>query len=156
MAQTNAPPPLSIDNLPENIGDIAFDPQLDDSTFVLGNPNIVLQYYNTRSYYKDHKKEILTYFKSKYNPPADTSKQNGYLTIRFIINVKGQTGRFRLYELDTNYQPRPFSATISQQLLQLTKTLQGWEPATYKNKAYDSYQYITFKISKGQIAGIAP
>jgi len=155
-AQPHLPPPLSADNFPANVGDFAFDPTIDDTNFVLGNPNIVFQYYNTRSYYLNNKRKIETYFKNNYHAPASASDQNGYLTIRFIININGKTGRFRLYELNADYQPHPFSKAISEQLLQLTKSIDGWEPAKYKEKLYDSYQYITFKLNKGAIVCITP
>ncbi|MBO9202174.1 MULTISPECIES: hypothetical protein [Niastella] len=145
-----------VDSFPLNTGDIAFNATLDDSTFSLCNPRTVFQYYNTDSYYKQHKREIEHYFKSHYHPTIQTARETGYLTIRFIINCKGQTDRFRLYELNADYQPYQFDTGISSQLLKLTKELRGWQPAVYKNKIYDSYQYITFKLTKGAIECILP
>ena len=145
-----------VDTFPPNTGDIAFNATLDDPSFTVCNPQIVLQYYNTASYYKEHKREIEHYFKSNYHPGTEREDQSGYLTIRFIINCSGQTGRFRMYELDTGYKPFTFHSAISDQLMKLTKNLQGWQPATYKGKIYDSYQYITFRLKKGAIECISP
>jgi hypothetical protein len=146
----------SVDSFPENTGDIAYNAALDDSSFTLCNSKVVFQYYNTASYYKDHKRAIEHYFKSHYHPTAPTTRETGYLTIRFIINCSGKTDRFRVYELDANYQPFQFDKSISSQLLKLTKELQGWQPPVYKNIVYDSYQYITFKLVKGTIECILP
>lgn len=145
-----------VDSFPANVGDIAYDPALDDSGYHICNPQVVLQYYNTPSYYKNNKRTIELHFKNRYKPPVTTDEQSGFLTIRFVINCNGQTGRFRLYELDNNYQPHTFNKQISSQLLQLTKELRGWQPASYKGKSYDSYQYITFKLKKGAIECITP
>ena len=143
------------DSFPLNTGDINFDASLDDPGFIICDPNNVFQYYNTGSYYKQHKREIEQYFKRNYRP-AQTAEQTGYLTIRFIINCSGKTGRFRMYELDAHYQPYKFNDSICSQLMTLTKALKNWQPAEYKNKIYDSYQYITFKLKKGAIECVLP
>lgn len=145
-----------IDSFPLNTGDIAFNAALDDSSFIVCNPNVVFQYYNTVSYYKQHKREIEQYFKRNYHQPVQTAGQTGYLTIRFIINCSGKTGRFRMNELDDKYQPYKFDTSISSQLMTLTKGLKNWQPARYKDKIYDSYQYITFKLKKGTIECVLP
>lgn len=155
FAQGSEPTYTGVDSFPLNTGDIAFNAALDDSSFIVCNPKVVFQYYNTGSYYKQHKREIEHYFKSHYQP-VDIAGGNGYLTIRFIINCSGKTGRFRVYELDTRYQPSKFDPGITSQLLKLTKELRGWQPAVYKNTIYDSYQYITFKLKKGAIACVLP
>jgi hypothetical protein len=41
-------------------------------------------------------------------------------------------------------------------LMDLVKQLRGWQPAVYKGKIYDSYQYITFRIRNGKIISITP
>lgn len=156
LAQTNEPVYQVTDSFPANTGDIPFDATLDDAGFKVCNPQIVFQYYNTESWYKQHKRAIEHYFKNKYQPTIQTDEQTGFITIRFIINCSGQTGRFRMYELDRNYQPHQFHPNISSRLMQLTKELQGWQPAAYKNKIYDSYQYITFKLKKGVIECVLP
>lgn len=147
---------IHVDSFPLNTGDLAFNAALDDPGFTVCNPKVVFQYYNTGSYYKQHKREIEHYFKNNFKPVFDLPDGNGYLTIRFIINCLGQTGRFRVYELNTEYQPATFDPRITSQLLKLTRELRGWQPAVYKDKIYDSYQYITFKLNKGGIVCVLP
>ena len=141
---------------PENVGDIPFDSLQDDPGFGVCNPKQVLQYYNTNAYYKDHKKEITKHLLDNFKTHDSFQDQNGFLTIRFIINCNGNTGRFRIFEIDSNYQPIHFKDTLSQQLLRLVKQVKGWQPAVYKEKVYDSYQYITFRIRNGKIISISP
>ena len=141
---------------PENVGEIPFDSLQDDPHFTICNEKQVFQYYNTNSYYKDHKNEIVKYLLSRYNPEGSFEDQNGYLTVKFIINCKGETGRFRVFEIDNDYQPATFNKALSGQLLHLVKQLHGWQPAVYKGQIYDSYQHITFHIRKGKIISITP
>ncbi|OQP59554.1 hypothetical protein A3860_37205 [Niastella vici] len=156
FAQSSEPGYKGVDSFPPNVGDISYNAALDDSTFIVCNPKRVFQYYNTGSYYRQHKREIEHYFKSRYQPAVQNAAQTGFLTIRFIINCSGKTGRFRMVELDASYQPYIFDRVISSQLMKLTKELQGWQPAVYKDTIYDSYQYITFKLNKGAIECVLP
>lgn len=138
-----------------HVGDIPFDPSKDDPGFIVCDTQYVLQYYSTASWYKDNKKEIAQFLTSRFTP-SDTLYQTGYITIRFIINCKGETGRFRMYELDSSYQAFHFSKKISGQLLQLVKQVKGWQPAKYDNHVFDSYQHIIFRIRNGKIISISP
>jgi hypothetical protein len=140
----------------QQVGDITYDPSVDDPAFTICDSQRVFQYYNTGSYYKDHKKEIVRYLTTHYKAAPGTTDQCGYLTIRFIINCTGATGRFRLYQLDSSYQPFRFREAVGGQLLALVRQLKGWKPAAYRNKTYDSYQYITFTLKKGRIVCITP
>jgi hypothetical protein len=146
-----------VDSVPRQVGDIPYDPLIDDPAFTVCDAQRVFQYYNTRSYFKDHKREIVNYFVNNYRAGLDTTaNQTGYLTIRFIINCAGETGRFRLYQLDSAYQTFRFNGAVPDQLLKLTRQWKGWQPAKYKNKVYDSYQYITFTLKRGRIVCITP
>jgi hypothetical protein len=141
---------------PDNVGDIPFDSLKDDPGFVVCNEKMVFQYYNTKSYYKDHKNGIVKFLLDGFRPQESFADQTGYLTVKFIINCKGETGRFRLFEIDSSYQPSHFKEALSGQLLGLVKQLRGWQPAVYKGQIYDSYQYITFRIRNGKIISITP
>src|SRR6266567_1764707 len=48
------------------VGDIPFDPLIDDPSFRICDSRRVFQYYNTGSWYLDHKKEIGRYFIRQY------------------------------------------------------------------------------------------
>jgi hypothetical protein len=156
QAVVAGPGAVAVDSVPRQVGDIPFDPRIDDPAFRVCDSQRVFQYYNTGSYFLHHKKEMVKYFMSNYKAGRDTANQAGYLTIRFIINCAGETGRFRLYELDSAYQAFRFSEMISGQLLTLIRQWKGWQPAKYHDKIYDNYQYITFTLKKGRIVCITP
>jgi hypothetical protein len=140
----------------QNVGDIAFDPALDDTSFHLHDSTRVFQYYNSVAYWLDHKDSITRFIRSRYHPPAGAANANGWLTIRFIINAEGRTGRFRVQEMDTTYQPTHFDPQISQTLLAAIKDWPDWQPAHYREKRYDTYQYVTFRLQRGRITTISP
>lgn len=150
-------PGAPIKKAASEVGAIPFDPAQDDSSFQVCNPDYTFQYYNTAAYYKNHKDSISRYLLQNYRlPEGDFSGQSGYVTVKFIINCKGKTGRFRVYEMDSSYQPFRFRPVISNQLLSLVKAIQSWQPASYRNTVYDSYQYICFRIRNGRILRISP
>jgi hypothetical protein len=138
------------------VGELHYDSTRDEPDFKICDTLRVLEYYNTRSYYRDHKREITQYLLEGFATRPEWTDQSGYLTVRFIINCKGQTGCFRLYQLDTAYQPAPFKKQLANTLQQLVESISGWQPAKLRDTPYDSYQYITFRLRKGKIISIAP
>ena len=58
--------------------------------------------------------------------------------------------------MDESYQPMQFNAAITDQLLTITKQLDGWIPKSDGGKEVDYYQYLIFKINHGEITEIMP
>jgi hypothetical protein len=139
-----------------DVGHITFDESLDDPNFRLCDSLNIFEYYNTDSHFKDNKDKISHYFLQHFSPAPDAPKQSGYITVKFIINCNGVTGRFRVFQMDSSYRSFTFDKRVSDQLLNLTKGLKGWKPAFYEGKVYDSYQYITFRLRNGNIISISP
>lgn len=142
---------------PGNIGDIAFDSELDDSDFKVCDEYRSRQYYNggTGLSYDGEKQAILVHFEENYEI-ENLQDQNGYVTIRFIVNCERKTGRFRISSMNMNYEEVEFDKRITSQLLKLTKQLDGWNFPPPKRRKLDYYQYLTFKIYQGQIKEILP
>lgn len=142
---------------PKHVGDILFDAELDDPNFKMCSEYRSRQYYNggTGLNYDGEKKAILEHFEEYYksNP---LERENGFITIRFIVNCERKTGRFRVFSMDMEYQERVFDERITAQLLKLTKELDGWNFPPPKRRKLDYYQYLTFKIESGQITEIMP
>ena len=142
---------------PATIGDIQYDPALDDPGFKVCNVEQVLQYYQFGKgmQFQGEKIKIVKYFKAKFKG-GEIKGESGYITIRFVVNCEGNTGRFRMQEMDVDYQPKQFATNISSGILELAKNLQGWTIGTYEGIPYDYYQYLTFKIEDGTIKEILP
>jgi hypothetical protein len=142
---------------PRHVGDLSFDAKTDDPNFKVCNETEVFQYYNFGNglQYKGEKPKIVEHFTrglTKQGAPTDT----GFITIRFIVNCQGATGRFRVQGIDSNYQEKKFSPALTGQLLSLTKQLDGWVIGKYEGMIYDYYQYLTFKIENGKLIEIMP
>ncbi|MFD2036593.1 hypothetical protein ACFSKL_17445 [Belliella marina] len=139
------------------IGDIEFDPEIDDPDFKLCYyESSVFQYFSFSSLetFVGEKEAIDDYFKENYKP-VDIN-ESGWIRIRFIVNCNGETGRFRMIESDEDYKERPFNTKISSQLMALTKSLEGWQGFENEEHSLDYYQYLVFKINNGAIEQILP
>lgn len=144
---------------PRHIGDIEFDPKTDNPDFELCNPEYVYQYIGIGQgrLYKGEFIALEKEFREKYNS-ENVKKESGLIRIRFVVNCKGETDRFRVLGSDENYQEKEFDKSITNQLLEITKKLTGWvglyNPKTEKGADY--YQYLIFKIKDGKILKILP
>jgi len=155
-----------------NVGDIPFDPKTDNPNFEVQNEDKILPY-NTRCgmLIEGERDGVLRYFSENYREEP-IEGVNGYITIRFLVNFKGETDRFRVIEMDRDYQPYKFPESVSSKLLSLTKSLSGWKTQFSRKlvhtgslpvqgekahpEAYDYYQYLLFKIKDGLIETILP
>ncbi len=148
---------ISCSTSQDNVGDIVFDSSIDDPNFVVCNENRILQYYNFGKglMFEGEKIGILEYFNNNFNESTE-SNTNGYLTIRFIVNCQGETDRFRLDEMNSEYSTIKINESITNELLRLTRELEGWGIGRINDKSYDYYQYLTFKIESGRITDIMP
>lgn len=139
-----------------HVGDIPFNPDLDDVNFKLCNEKHAQQYYafGNSIHYKGEKGTLIREFQQKYTLKG--VKDSGYITIRFIVNCQGETGRFRVIEMDKDYKETSLNPQIAKQLLQITQGLEGWKIAESDGNVFDYYQYLTFKITNGKIEHILP
>ena len=140
----------------KNVGDIPFDSDLDDPQFKPCHEDLTLVHYNfgNPDLYKDEKPAIVNAFKNIQL--VQHPKNTGFITVRFMVNCEGETGRFRIEQLDMNYKPMKFNGAILDTIVSTTKSLDGWLPATYDNKVFDYYKYLTFKIVDNKIVDILP
>lgn len=138
------------------VGDSKFDPALDRRDFNTCFGDKVAQYFNFSQglQYEGEKKAIWDTFQAQYRPVEST--ESGWLRIRFIVNCQGETGRFRLTGMNTQYQETSFDPKISDQLLSICKSLNGWQLQPDTQNPRDYYQYLIFKIEAGDIKEILP
>lgn len=139
-----------------HVGDIPFDSKVDDQNFKPCHEDMAFVHYNfgNSDLYEGEKPAIVRTFMNINLPKIEGS--SGYITVRFMVNCEGKTGRFRVEQLDFSYKEKKFNAAIVNAILSATKSLNGWIPATYKDKVYDYYKYLTFKIIDNQITDILP
>ncbi|AYN67317.1 hypothetical protein D1013_08030 [Euzebyella marina] len=140
-----------------DLGEIPFDGQLDDKNFKVCHEDLTIpfNYGGFGLIYEGEKKKLVETIKEKFNYPQ-TKGQTGFITIRFIINCEGKTGRFRVIEMDLNLKVKKFDNNISNEILNITKGLDGWKSLERWEKAWDVQQYLTFKFEDGVITDILP
>ena len=139
------------------VGDISFDPSQDDPKFMLcDDQDNIFQYFNfgRGMQIKGEKKALDRYIKNKFKKTKATD--NGYVRVRFVVNCKGETGRYRLLVSDLNFKEIILSKELTHQLLEITKGIKGWQIIYHEGKNRDYYQYLTYKIINGDIKEILP
>lgn len=142
---------------PKMVGDIIFNPVTDKAGFDICNEKNIFQYFNTGGglQYEGEKVAIEKIFKEKYRS-TNVKKESGMIRIRFVVNCKGETDRFRIIASDDNYNEKIFDPSITNQLLAITKMLNGWKTKTLNGNKIDYYQYLIFKITDGRLKEILP
>ncbi|MGB0914435.1 MAG: hypothetical protein ACPGVI_00110 [Crocinitomicaceae bacterium] len=142
-----------------SVGDITLDILVDDTTFKRCHAEeYTAQYFNFSNgfRYKGEKIALIELFNTKYKP-VEKNNQNGYVRIRFVVNCEGISGQFRVLESDLDYKPFQFHPKITSQLLEITKSLDGWLVVSDEtNGPRDYYQYLIFKIKDGRIEELMP
>ncbi len=116
------------------------------------------EYFSVDTDYTGGQRAINDFVHNRYVPPTHSSGQSGYVRIRFIVNCRGQTGRFDVQTTDLSYQPATFDPDIVQQLITIVQQLDRWIPGHYDNstEAVDSYKFLGFRLVDGQITQIVP
>lgn len=153
---TRPKPPVSSLPYPNQVGDIQADASLDDPNFTVCQEANIPQYYSLTSGYTGEKPAVDRYFRQYFRKQKAWSNENGYLTVRFVVNCRGKTGRFRVQEMSPEYQPKKFSRPLQEHLLQLTRQVDGWLPGRYESQDLDYYQYLCFTLKNGNILRITP
>ena len=145
------------DQLTANVGDIAYNPQTDRLDFKLCDKGNIYWYYQLGTKYTGGKPAIVKSIFKYYRYVPAFKNISGSITISFVVNCEGQTDRFRISQLGTNYQKITFQQGLVKQLLQGVKSLDAWIPGKYHDgSAANSYYYLNFKIEDGKIKEITP
>ena len=140
------------------VGDSVHKDSLDAPGFHACNGDEqVLQYFNLGEgpVYESEKPALVHRFTSNYQAPEGNS-QSGMVRIRFVVNCGGKAGRFRIIQSDENYEPFEFDTSITDQLLNITKSIENWKIQYREETPVDYYMYLVFKIRNGQITEILP
>ena len=101
-------------------------------------------------------KEVLSTHFSMRNF-TDAPNNNGIVTIQFVVNCIGETGRFKVVVCDFEYQNSQINPEIVNQLLEAILKLKDWIPAKDENGlVVNSHKFFSFKIQNGKIVDIYP
>ncbi len=139
----------------KEVGEIEYDSKTDNPNFKLCFNEFTNQNFGISKLYEGEKISLEKTFKSKYINKK-IHGETGLIRIRFLVNCIGETDRFRLLGMNKNYQEKTFDRTITDQLLKITKSLDGWKPLIIEENSYDYYNYLIFKVKDGQLLEILP
>lgn len=154
--RTNLSQTTSISNV---VGEIFHDPRRDHHSFkICGKQDQIVQYYAfSEKPYKGERSALIEYFKKGYHKnKLEVRNESGLIRIRFIVNCKGNAGRFRILAMSSAYQPKEFSSPLTMELLNLTKEFNRWNLMSANGIYRDYYLYLIFKIKNGQLVDILP
>lgn len=129
-----------------------------DTNFKLcGIHNYIFDYYNGGDLYgyKGGKRVIWDYMDEKLETEK-LFKESGYLTFRFIVNCKGEAGRFVTEQADLDFQRKAFNAATIDHCYELLKGLKEWDPTHRDGEIVDAIFYFTFKLKDGELIDILP
>lgn len=139
-----------------DVGEIKYDKTIDKSTFDICNDSRIFQYYSVNTSYKGGRKQLRKDLLSILNEPkVNLGSASGYITIRFVVNCNGDTGRYRIYSTNLDYKKVVFEKVELEKFKKAISQLKTWNPGRIRNNvAVDSYYNVNFKIYKGFIQDV--
>lgn len=103
--------------------------------------------------------EIKNHFQTNYQETKYVNLENnsGIVTIQFVVNCEGKTGRFVTQSCDLNYSENQVNPLIVEHLLKLTMALNSWVVAKDEMKTkVNSHTFLSFRLVNGKITEILP
>ncbi|MBW8241425.1 hypothetical protein K1F50_01345 [Muricauda oceani] len=134
------------------VGEIHYDSSLDSEEFSPCGDYKIYQYHDIDTHYQGGEKAIGKAILSKID--ADGLPKNGLLTVRFVVNCKGDTGYFRTKMVDSNIREVEVPRNVSKKLYDLISGLKGWVPGKIQDEPMDSYAQVVFKLENGKVTDI--
>ncbi|MCV6631106.1 MAG: hypothetical protein OIF50_14735 [Flavobacteriaceae bacterium] len=134
------------------------DPSLavEADNFQVCNEDFILEYYYPRKFpYQTDKDGFRTKILQAY--AQYQFDDTAYIYIRFVVNCKGEPGRYLLETYTIELQPTTKHQKLGKTLLEITQTMKDWEIGINQfNNPYDYNMYIGYRIEHGKIVAILP
>ncbi len=134
------------------VNNISFSKELGDNEHIdFGRFGFIYQHYQLDTFEnRQHLKNELT------GCLLDTTiifKEEGLLTIRFLVNKAGEADRFRPVFIDAQYRALP--PTVDEQAIKhviaCLKTKKSWQKGTVQGKPRKYHTYMNLRIENGRI-----
>jgi len=133
----------------------AFDKDIPLSLCMVNNR--MYDYYNGSQVerYRGGKKNIWDITKRQLKEEK-LFNESGYLTFRFIVNCKGQAGKYITEEADLDFQRKEFNSETATHFYKILRSMEDWIPTNINGEDVDAYFYLTFKLKDGKLIEILP
>lgn len=137
------------------VGDIKFNKDLDSVQFEICNKDFLVQPYAPYGTdYRGGRKAIKKQLLQDLNLTKEEFKNSGLINIRFIVNCKGEMGRYRVKAINDDLEETTYDHRQTDMLESAISRLEDWQPGKWKDDNLDSYYQINFKIENGRITDI--
>lgn len=109
-------------------------------------------------YYHDN----LTYLKGneyliqKIGQNAPSASGDGYITVHFTINCKGEMGHPGLEQMDREFQSTSFEPALVQHIITQVMHLKDWPEIKPGHFYKDIHSFLMFKVKNGKITDVSP
>lgn len=122
-----------------------------------GDEQEIADYYNSDDdvRYIGDKGEMMKIIRSQLDRKK-LNEESGYLTFRFVVNCKGEAGRFVTEQASLDYAAKQFPKEAIDHLYQITAGLEQWRPSVIRDEPRDAYVYITYKLQNGTLTDVLP
>ncbi|GAA4311905.1 hypothetical protein GCM10023115_32240 [Pontixanthobacter gangjinensis] len=133
------------------MGDLTADPEI-DGEFQVCDEDKIPNYYAIGTHYQGGKKAI----KAEILNDLENLEfqEQGNISLRFIVNCHGETGRFRSKSTDLEMKKIPVDEARLDKIKNRVRQLNKWNPAKNDHATYDSYYVLNFKLRDGRIVDI--
>lgn len=96
------------------------------------------------------------YLVQKISQNAPMDRGDGYITVHFVLNCKGELGRIGLEQMDRNYQAASFSPALVKHIIAEVVQLKDWPEVKPGYFYKDVHAFLMFKIENGKITDLCP
>ncbi|MCC8360986.1 hypothetical protein [Salinimicrobium sediminilitoris] len=96
------------------------------------------------------------YLIQKISKNAPKASGDGYITVHFTINCKGEMGHLGLKQMDREFQSTSFDPVLVKHIISEVMDLKDW-PEIKSGKFYrDIHSFLMFRIRNGKITDLCP
>ncbi len=129
---------------------IPFDAKTDNPDFIVCDSTTISSGRN-RLQYANGNSKLIDDIKSKFTYKQAYESFNGYIVIRFLVNCKSNSGRYRAQALNLDFSPSNAPSDLVEHLLKLIKSLDNWTKRSTNDLTKEYSKFINLKINNGKI-----
>ena len=136
----------------KRVGDLPITSTHEFADFSFCHEDYIYQDYQINTDYAGGKRAIKSELEDIF--PINTLTESGLLTIRFIVNCKGETGIYRSKMIDSSLEEVDISNKDLTQIYTAISALDRWKPGSVRGEPADSYYQVSFKLLNGEVIDI--
>ncbi len=138
---------------PDQFGEIKFNADLDNPAFELCDASNIV-HSRVSLNYEGGRKRIEEICKEKVNGRENPYAFSGYILVRFLVNCKGQSDRFRIETLDDGFEKKACPDALILRVEKAVRSLDAWTITKPENEGKDHSKYLNFKMINGRVDAI--